>query len=54
MSAGNNEAYREDYLDDGVVALGKYIVWCPNLADSASSIPTHISISEKLKESVDK
>ena len=37
-----------------MVALGKFFVCRPNLADGARRVPTHISISEKLKEFVDK
>lgn len=55
LLASINATYiREDDLDDGVVALGKFLVCRPDLANSARGIPTHISVSEKLKESIDK
>lgn len=54
LASINTTFIEEDDLDDGMVALGKFLVCRPNLADGARHVPTHIRISEKLKESVDK
>ena len=54
MLAGTHSTFVEHDLDDGVITLGKYIVRRPDLADSTCGIPTHLSISEKFKEFVDK
>ena len=42
----SNANFVEHHLDDGVIVLGKHIVYGPDLADSTSGIPANISVSE--------